>query len=172
MQSVRSKAKQILSSTVFLLSLCLSPFSQAQDSASVMSLPIETLPATGKNAVLVLYLTGDGGWNKFSQDLGASFVKKGYSVVALNSRKYFWDAKTPETFTKDINLLATHFLHLWKKTNVLIVGYSFGADVAAFLPSRLTKNVFFKTRLLALISAAASTDFEVKLSDFVGRWRF
>ncbi|MDH5249754.1 MAG: hypothetical protein OEW40_12220 [Cyclobacteriaceae bacterium] len=85
MQSVLGKAKQILSNAIFLLSLCPALFSQAQDSASVMKPPIELLRTAEKNEVLVLYLTGDGGWNKFSQDIGASFVKKGYSVVALNS---------------------------------------------------------------------------------------
>ena len=139
----------------------------AQDSVSVMKLPLEILRAPGTKDILVIYLTGDGGWNKFSQDLGASFVAKGYSLVALNSRKYFWDAKTPDGFTKDINLIATYFLRQWKKTKVIIVGYSFGADVAAFLPARLPAKVIRQTSLLVLISASASTDFVVKLSDLI-----
>lgn len=142
--------------------------SQAQDSTAVMNLPIEIVPADGKNDVLVLYLTGDGGWNKFSQDLGHSFTKRGYSLVALNSRKYFWDAKTPETFSRDINSIAIHFLRRWKKSTVLIVGYSFGADVAAFLPGRLPPPLRSKTKLLVLLSAAASTDFVVRFSDLLG----
>jgi len=140
---------------------------RAQDSVSVMKLPIEVLHAPGSQDLLVIYLTGDGGWNKFSQDLGASFVNKGYCFVALNSRKYFWDVKTPDALTKDINMLATHFLRLWKKSKVLIIGYSFGADVAAFLPTRLAARVLHQTSLLVLISASASTDFVVKLSDLI-----
>ena len=76
-----------------LIALCITmpvQYLMAQDSVSVLKLPLEILRATGTNDMLVIYLTGDGGWNKFSQDLAALFVAKGYSLVALNSRKYFW----------------------------------------------------------------------------------
>ena len=43
----------------------------------------------------------------------------------------------------------------------------FRADVAAFLPARLPANVIRQTSLLVLISASASTDFVVKLSDLI-----
>lgn len=140
----------------------------AQDSARVMKLPLELLHSSETNDVLVLYITGDGGWNRFSQELGQTFMNRGYSLVALNSRKYFWDEKTPEGFARDVSLVINHFLTSWKKKSVVIVGYSFGADVAAFLPGRLQKSLIVKTRLMVLLSAAASTDFVIRLSDLVG----
>lgn len=156
-------------SFLLLLSLgCAQIAVHAQDSAAIRNLPIEAVRSSGTKDMLVLYLTGDGGWNRFSQDLGTTFSARGYSFVALNSRKYFWEAKTPDTFAKDVNLITTYYLQVWKKSSVLIVGYSFGADVAAFLPTRLSKNIVSKTRLLVLLSAAASTNFVVKLSDLIG----
>jgi type IV secretory pathway VirJ component len=153
---------------VLLIFCILFSYTHAQDSLHIRKLPLEPMLSPGKQEVLIIYLTGDGGWNNFSQSLSNSFVQRGYSLVALNSRKYFWEAKTPEKFAEDISLIAAHFLKIWNKKAVLIVGYSFGADVAAFLPSRLREPALAKTKLIVLLSAAASTDFVVKWSDLLG----
>lgn len=148
--------------------VCNSSLVSAQDSLAVAKLPVEIVRATIEKDVLVVYITGDGGWNTFSQDMGKSFASNGYSVVALNSRKYFWEAKTPDTFTIDIEKLSAHYLRKWKKSKCIIVGYSFGADVVAFLPLKLSKAFASQVTLLALLSPSASTDFVIKLSDLIG----
>jgi len=56
----------------------------------------------------------------------------------------------------------------WGKTSVIIVGYSFGADVAAFLPRRLPIGLLAKTNHIALLSPSLSTDFVINLSDLIG----
>jgi len=66
------------------------------------------------------------------------FEKQDYGVVTLNSRKYFWNEKSPEVFADDIEKLSTYYLREWRKSSLIIVGYSFGADVAGFLPKRVS----------------------------------
>jgi len=56
----------------------------------------------------------------------------------------------------------------WKKNSVIIVGYSFGADVAAFLPERLSKKLLTKMNCIVLLSPSASSDFVINLSDLIG----
>ena len=152
--------------------LCLIAFNfqllKAQAHPNVSSLPIEEIPGDGNQSTLIVYITGDGGWNKFSEGIGRSFAQRGYSFVALNARKYFWETKTPEIFSGDIETLINHYLRIWNKTKCIIVGYSFGADVAAFLPSRLTKSLLSKIQFTTLISPSASTDFVIRLSDLFG----
>jgi len=138
------------------------------NSKTIQNLPLQLSDNKGTNNKLVIYLTGDGGWNKFSQKLTQEFENKGYGVVSLNTLKYFWKRKTPDIFAQDIEYLANYYMEEWSKNSVIIVGYSFGADVAAFLPERLSKNLLAKMNHIVLLSPSASSDFVINLSDLIG----
>ena len=135
---------------------------------SCQDLPIQLSKSKGINGNLVIYLTGDGGWNDFSQKLTNEFEKEGYGVVSLNTRKYFWKKRTPDLFAQDIEHLVSYYMREWGKNSVIIVGYSFGADVAAFLPRRLPIDLLAKINHVALLSPSLSTDFVINLSDLIG----
>lgn len=152
---------------LILMVLAGNNFSFAQGTPNLNDLPLETSQSGGTRSDLILYLTGDGGWNSFSQKLKESFEKKGYGVISLNSRKYFWKGKSPEVFAHDIEKISSYFMKNWKKASLIIVGYSFGADVASFLPGLLTLQLQNKIKKIALLSPSASTDFEVRLSDLL-----
>lgn len=150
---------------IFIMVFVNSNLLVAQESSVLENLPLETSATKGSRNDLVIYLTGDGGFNAFSQKFKAEFEKKGFGVVALNSRKYFWKGKSPGDFARDIENISNYFLKSWKKASLIIVGYSFGADVASFLPHLLTTDLQNKIKKIALLSPSASTDFEVRLSD-------
>ena len=135
---------------------------------TIENLPLQLSVNKGMNSQLVIYLTGDGGWNNFSHKLTEAFENKGYGVVSLNTRKYFWERKTPDIFAQDIESLVNYYMGEWKKNSVIIVGYSFGADVAAFLPERLSKKLLTKMNCIVLLSPSASSDFVINLSDLIG----
>jgi type IV secretory pathway VirJ component len=83
---------------------------EAQEVSSVDDLPLHLSGSKGNLEVLMIYLTGDGGWNSFNQQLVQEFEKQGYGVVVLNSRKYFWNEKSPEVFASDIEQLSKYSL--------------------------------------------------------------
>ncbi len=139
----------------------------AQEMSPIADLPLQVSLSRGNTEVLVIYITGDGGWNSFNQQMVQELEKDGYGVVALNSRKYFWSEKSPDTFARAIEKLSNYYLEKWKKSSLIIVGYSFGADVASFLPNRVSAELLHKIKKIALISPSASTDFVIKLSDLV-----
>ena len=141
---------------------------KAQEPVSLPDLPVETSLSHGTHDELIIYVTGDGGWNSFNGQIVHQMEQLGYGVVALNSRKYFWSGKSPEIFAKDIEQLTNYYLKVWKKSGVFIAGYSFGADVVSFLPNRLSADLQKKIKQIALISPSASTDFVIRLSDLVG----
>lgn len=149
---------------LFLNNLCL----RAQTVSSVSDLPLQLSGTKGSQEVLILYLSGDGGWNSFNQKIVHGFESQGYGVVALNTRKYFWDERSPEVFAHDFELLSNYYLKEWKKSSLIIVGYSFGADVASFLPNRVSVELHKKIKKVALLSPSASTDFVIRLSDMIG----
>lgn len=130
--------------------------------------PIELSENQGSHDELVIYLTGDGGWNKFSKNLAHKIENQGFGVVSLNSYKYFKNQKSPEVFASDIARISEIYLKEWDKTSLIIVGYSFGADVASFLPEYLSATLRNKIQKLVLLSPSASTDFVIRLSDLMG----
>ena len=111
----------------------------------------------------VLYITGDGGFNNFSTSLCTAINKKGYSITALNAKSYFWETKSPEDAAKDVSGLITEYLSLWKRNEVILVGYSFGADVMPFIQTRLSPGVINKIRHTVLFSPSKNTDFTIHL---------
>ena len=132
-------------------------------------LPIEEVPATSKQSNrMALFLTGDGGWASLDKEVSKRLAQQGIPVVALNSLQYFWKAKTPEQAAADVTRILRHYLSIWKKDEVLIVGYSFGADAAPFIFNRLPIDMQHKTRSLSLFGLAAAADFEVHVSGWVG----
>jgi len=158
--------KKIFLCTIFLITciICL----KAQVTNPVTDLPLQLTYEKGVHQVLVIYLTGDGGWNSFNQQIVQEFEKQGYGVVALNTRKYFWNEKSPEGFSNDFEKLSTFYLKEWGKSSLIIVGYSFGADVASFLPNRISVDLKNKIKKMVLLSPSASTDFIIRLSDMMG----
>ncbi len=146
-----------------LLATSINSFSQ---SSEIENLPLKAFPTTGNQKVLFVYFTGDGGWNNFSQHLVEQLVSRHLPVVVFDSRKYFWNEKTPMQFAQDVDKLIAYYHTIWKTARVAFIGYSFGADVAAFLPANLkqTNNIVS----VALLSPSYSSDFEVKLSDLIG----
>jgi len=158
--------------TISLCLICLLSgyfYLSAQAQSSFKDLPLYLSGSKGDHDDLVIYLSGDGGWNSFNQQFIQEFESLGYGVVALNTRKYFWDEKSPELFARDIEQLSRYYLKEWNKSSLIIVGYSFGADVAIFLPNRISAEVQKKIKKIVLLSPSASTDFVIKLSDMMGR---
>jgi type IV secretory pathway VirJ component len=51
---------------------------------------------------------------------------------------------------------------------VLLVGYSFGADVLPFFTNRLPADLLGKVRLLALLGPGKTADFEFHVTDWLG----
>lgn len=141
---------------------------KAQENNQVPDLPLQLSASKGIHEELVIYISGDGGWNSFNQNMVQEFEILGYGVVVLNTRKYFWNEKSPEVFAQDFGRLSTYYLKEWKKSSLIIVGYSFGADVASFLPGRLPAELQKKIKKIALLSPSASNDFIIRLSDMIG----
>lgn len=147
----------------FLVFFCLTfSYSLAIAQKKEPVLPVKLLKSY-TNKPLVLYLCGDGGWNDFSNQFITGLNKNGYSVIGLDSKKYFWSKKTPSQFANDIQPLIIQYLREWNKKEIIIIGYSFGADVGSFLPSNMKKVVADKIKTMILLSSGFSTSFEVKL---------
>jgi type IV secretory pathway VirJ component len=97
-----------------------------------------------------------------------TFAQSGYPVVGLNARTYFWQRKTPEQTAADVQALIDHYGKEWNRTKVILIGYSFGADVMPFVYNRLTTATQSNVVHQVLLSPSATTDFEVHVSEMLG----
>lgn len=138
----------------------------AQTTPDLSDYPLHVQYKHSSKPILV-YLTGDGGWNSFSDGLINELGKNGYPIIALDTRKYFWTAKTPDQFARDIKTILAVYMKAWNKDTFSIIGYSFGADVGAFLPGHLPAQLSSKINSLILLSPGISTGYVVKLKNLL-----
>lgn len=132
------------------------------------SFPIKEWTASSHEKPLIFYLSGDGGFNNFSTALCKSLNAKGYDVIALNSKSYFWDKKTPDQTAADVNNYLNRKLQNRKNQQIVLIGYSFGADVVPFILNRIPKDIHDKIIVSYLLASSGSTDFEIHWSDIFG----
>jgi type IV secretory pathway VirJ component len=137
-------------------------------SAAVADLPLVELPAAGDSPAMAVILSGDGGWAGLDKEVGSALVQHGVPVVGWNSLSYYWKARTPESASADLARVLGHYLELWKKQTVIVVGYSFGADVASFLVSRLPPDLRARVAEVALLSPSRTAQFEFHVAEWLG----
>jgi type IV secretory pathway VirJ component len=134
----------------------------------ISDLPVQEVHAAGTSEEFALLLTGDGGWAGLDQELAARLAASGVPTVGLNSLKYFWTERSPEETARDVARVLRHYFAAWNKQRVLLVGYSFGADVLPFVVNRLPPELRQKVVSVSLLGIDANASFEVRVADWVG----
>lgn len=152
---------------LLFISLCATQVSAQSAIEKPSTLPI-TVNAKGNNKTLIFYLTGDGGMNSFSTKLIATLTNQNYKVVTLDSKKYFWEEKSPDRIGRELSPAIDYYLKQTKTTEFALLGYSFGADAGIFLASNLSSSPSKDLKGLILLSPSMATDLEVKVSDLIG----
>jgi type IV secretory pathway VirJ component len=89
-------------------------------------------------------------------------------VAGLNSLKYFWTPRTPEETTRDIERIADHYQREWHADRIVLIGYSFGADVLPIVTSRLRQDLHGRIAGLSLIAPSSVANFEVHVTGWLG----
>jgi len=135
---------------------------------SVKDLPITEVPAAedGKDVFAVL-ISGDGGWARLDQELSAELATRGVPVAGLNSLRYFWRARTPDETAADVSHIIEHYAARWHRPRVLLIGYSFGADVMPAVFNRLPPASRARVVSLSLLGLARNSSYEVRAAEWI-----
>jgi len=136
--------------------------------SDLKDLPLVEVRGKNEGRDLVVLLTGDGGWAGLDKGITEEFASHGIATVGLNSLKYFWTKRTPEETAHDVSRVIRHYLEAWKKDRVILVGYSFGADVMPFVLGGLPDDVRAKVGTVNMLGLSSTATFEVKVSDWIG----
>jgi len=105
--------------------------------ATLADLPLVEVPATGNGDLFAVLISGDGGWAGIDKDVAAALAANGISVVGIDSLRYFWTARTPDTLAADLDRVLRYYAASLHKTHAVLIGYSQGADVLPFAINRL-----------------------------------
>jgi type IV secretory pathway VirJ component len=137
--------------------------------AAFHDLPLVEVPANDPaRDAMAMILSGDGGWAGIDREIAGVLAKNGVPVVGLNSLKYFWTKKTPETAAEDLERILRAYMALWKKDKVLLIGYSLGADVLPFMANRLPPELLARVELTVFLGPDSEVDWEFHLTDWLG----
>jgi type IV secretory pathway VirJ component len=134
-----------------------------------LALPVEEMPVE-KPAfdTLAIFYSGDGGWRDIDREVGSYLQKAGVPVVGIDSLRYFWAERKPQETADDLSRLIRHYRKQWHVSHVILIGYSFGADILPesydLLPASDQKHV----ALMSLMSLTHDRDYEVHVSGWLG----
>ncbi|MFO0585017.1 MAG: AcvB/VirJ family lysyl-phosphatidylglycerol hydrolase [Anaeromyxobacter sp.] len=137
----------------------------ARAETDVSDLPLHEVRSAVSGTRLAVLLTGDGGWAGLDKGLSASLAAAGVPVVGLDSLAYFWKRRTPEETAEALARIIRHYLAAWGREEVLLLGYSRGADLVPFLPPRLPEDVRPRVVLVGMLGPATFAEFEVHSLD-------
>ncbi len=139
--------------------------------SSVDGLPIVELPPpaalAGQHPLIVFY-SGDGGWRDIDKKIGGYLSDQGYFVAGIDSLRYFWRRKDPKEMAADLDRLIRHYHTQAKDNGVILVGYSFGADVLPFMANRLAADTKAEVKMISLMGIAQHASFEIRLQGILG----
>ena len=140
---------------------------------AVSDLPLTEVPATpsGPADTMAVILTGDGGWADLDKSVAQGLAAHGIPSVGLSSLRYYWTPRTPDAAAADLARIVRHYLAKWNARRVVLIGYSFGADVLPFLVNRLPGNLLARICAITLLGPSDSAEFEFHLSDWLRRPR-
>jgi type IV secretory pathway VirJ component len=137
--------------------------------APATAMPVIERPAAGAGDTLVVFYSGDGGWAGLDRGFTDSVSKAGVPVVGVDSLRYFWNGRSAEQAAADLDAALVHYLAAWKKSKVILVGYSFGAGALPPIVARLPPQIRARVRLMALVAAEPYGDLHFHLGSWLNQ---
>jgi len=139
--------------------------------ADVRDLPLVELAATRqKGDRFAIMVSGDGGWRRIDTKVTDKLRADGMPVVGFLANEYFRTRRTPDDCGCALERVIRYYRIVWKKPNVVLIGYSRGADVLPFMASRVPPSLRPSVKLIALLGLEPNIDFKYTPSWFF--WHF
>jgi type IV secretory pathway VirJ component len=141
------------------------------DTAGLGSLDIKVYPAKkiDNNLPMLIGISGDGGWRGLVDNMSNGFSEKGVPVVGIDALRYFWKYVSPEKVADDVSKIIVNYTKVWKKSKVVLMGYSFGANIIPFIIDRLPADIKSKVSMAIMLSPDDHADFEFHFASWLDK---
>lgn len=140
----------------------------ASAAGSLADLPLVDVPAAHPGQLMAVIYSGDGGWRDIDKQIGESLAAAGVPVVGVDCLRYFWTKRTPEEVGRDLGRIIATYTARWHTPRVVLVGYSFGADVLPFAYNRLPDTDRARVVLLSLLGVESRAAFQFSVTGWFG----
>lgn len=128
--------------------------------ADITGLPIVTLGAKVPSNRFAVMITGDGGWRRIDQKITDRLRAAGIPIVGFIASDYYRKRRSPDESACALERVIRYYRIQWRRSKVLLIGYSRGADVLPFMVSRLPRDLRESTQLIALLGLEPTIDFK------------
>ncbi|WP_313802114.1 AcvB/VirJ family lysyl-phosphatidylglycerol hydrolase [Sphingobium sp.] len=141
----------------------------SSDAALPTGLPLNivTDPAAPQTDMMAVIYSGDGGWVGLDKDVAGQLAHAGISVVGVDSLSYFWSQRTPQSAALDLSAIIRGYSRHWRRPRILLIGYSFGADVLPYIVGGLPPPQRAQVRRLSLLGLSPHADFQFHMSSWL-----
>ncbi len=157
----------LLSGLMLIATVCMTSSLNAQELKPTRNMHlIESVPDTDLD-YYVIFLTGNGGWRNLAQAITAYLNSKNVSVVAVNTKKYMWKEKEPAQIACDLETLIDRYNSKWGKSQVVLLGYSMGAEDLPFAVNCMKDSYLHFLNDFILIGPWQKATFKINLLDYV-----
>ncbi len=133
---------------------------------SLKDLPLIEAPAAREGSTLAVMISGDGGWAALDRGVAAELTRADVFVVGLNSLHYFFHTKTPEQAAHDYERIVRCYMASTGRRELVLMGYSRGAEILPFVVSRLPEDLRRQTRLVVLLGPGQGAQFKFHVVDW------
>ncbi len=137
------------------------------DDNSLDSLPLVEMPTKPTQGVIAFVYSGDGGWRDLDKDVAEQLLAEGIPTIGVDMLRYFWSYKQPADAARDLSRMIRYYRTKWPDTRVVLVGYSFGADVLPAIYNRLPNEDKAAVHQLSLLGLSDKANFEISLDEFL-----
>ena len=121
------------------------------------------------NQTLVIFLSGDGGWwGDLDAQLADHLAKNGYAVLGLDTNVWFDSARQPAEVAARIDTMIRDYQTTTRVKHVMLIGYSFGADMVPLVYNRLPKRERSLVNGFILIAPGRLAALQVTLAERTG----
>jgi type IV secretory pathway VirJ component len=148
-----------------MLLVAASPAPDVRSRLPALDLPLTLVWPDAPPAAVMIFFSGDGGWQKIDDGLAQGLKARGVATVGWSSFTYFWKGKKPSEVATDLarvlDVVDDMGVPIW------LGGYSFGAEMAPVTLARMPPSARDGITVLLLLAPSPSASFRVDPLDWV-----
>ena len=133
-----------------------------------LGLPIDVLEAKPALDTMAIIYSGDGGWRDLDRQVGSFLQAQGIPVVGIDSLRYFWTERQPQETADDLSRIIALYRKEWNVKHVMLIGYSFGADILPATYNRLSAADRAVVSQISLLALSHQVDYEISVMGWLG----
>lgn len=146
----------------------LSLVSASRTDDNPLGLPLTVLETTPTRDTMAIIYSGDGGWRDIDKQVGDLLQQQGIPVVGVDSLRYFWSERQPQETADDLHKIVALYGKRWNVKHVMLIGYSFGADVLPRTFNLLPKEDQNRVRQVTLMAVSPQVDYKISVLGWLG----